>query len=436
MKKNLLGRSTAGILAGLMGAMSMGATSWAFSDVGPSDEWSEAVEYLSEQKIVSGYGDGTFKPENLINRAEFSKIIAESSFSKRVTGDCDLGTNLPDIKKGTWYYGYICTLYQNDVVNGYPDGNFKPEQNINFAEAAKIVVKTLARDLEDLAGMVEDLGEPDPWYKDYSNFLYGIGAVSDSVQGPDQSLKRGEMAEILASLLQNWWRPQPGTSWQWQLNGELDLSYDVEVYNLDLFDTPKETIEELHEKDIKVICYFSAGTYEDWREDSDQFAEVIKGKPLEDWPDEKWLDIRFTDLLIPVMLNRLSLAKEKGCDGVELDNMDAYQNDSGFKLTSKHQLDYNKFLSGLARSLGLSVGLKNDLDQVNELVDYFDFAVNEQCFEYDECDSLLPFIERKKAVFGVEYNLEKEEFCEEANEMDLDWLKMDLDLDGGRDSCR
>ncbi len=408
----------------------------AFSDVGPSEPASEAIQYLSEQKIINGYADGTFKPDNLINRAEFSKIIAGSSFSHAAIEKCDLAGNLPDISKGTWYYGYICVLRNAGVVNGYPDGNFKPEQNINFAEAAKIVVKTLARDLEDLAGMVEDLGEPDPWYKYYSNFLYGIGAVSDSVQGPDQSLKRGEMAQILASLLQNWWRPQPGTSWQWQLNDELDLSYDVEVYDLDLFDTPKETIEKLHERDIKVICYFSAGTYEDWREDSDQFAEVIKGKPLEDWPDEKWLDIRFTDLLIPVMLNRLSLAKEKGCDGVELDNLDAYQNDSGFKITSKHQLDYNKFLAGLARSLGLSVGLKNDLDQVAELVDYFDFAVNEQCFEYEECDALLPFIEKKKAVFGVEYDLEKADFCEEANAMNFDWLKMDMELDGGRDSCR
>ena len=105
-------------------------------------------------------------------------------------------------------------------------------------------------------------------------------------------------------------------------------------------------------------------------------------------------------------------------------------------LTSEDQLNYNKWLSKEAHKKGLAIALKNDLDQIQELVDYFDFAVNEQCFEFDECENLLPFIDKNKAVFGVEYNLNLEEFCSRANDLNFDWLEMDLELGGGRISCR
>ena len=73
---------------------------------------------------------------------------------------------------------------------------------------------------------------------------------------------------------------------------------------------------------------------------------------------------------------------------------------------------------------------------MNELVDDFDFAVNENCFYYRECDKLLPFVEKNKAVFGVEYELETDEFCDKANKMNFSWLKMEYNLDGGRVSCQ
>ena len=64
-----------------------------------------------------------------------------------------------------------------------------------------------------------------------------------------------------------WWKPKPDTSWQWQLKGSLNTNYNVEMYDLDLFDNSKEAIKALQDKGIKVICYFSAGSYEDWRVD-------------------------------------------------------------------------------------------------------------------------------------------------------------------------
>ncbi len=231
------------------------------------------------------------------------------------------------------------------------------------------------------------------------------------------------------------WRPPPGTTWQWQLTGEIDTSVEAEMFDVDLFETPPEVIEELHQLGKVVICYFSAGTYEPWRPDAEKFPEEILGEPLVDWPDERWLDIRRLDVLGPIIEARLDLAVEKGCDGVEPDNVDAYQNESGFPLTYEDQLNYNLWLAEQAHKRGLSVGLKNDLDQIPALEPYFDWALNEECFYYGECEKLRPFIEKGKAVFQVEYYLDPEDFCPEANAMGFSSMKKRPELDAWRIAC-
>jgi hypothetical protein len=87
---------------------------------------------------------------------------------------------------------------------------------------------------------------------------------------------------------------------------------------------------------------------------------------------------------------------------------------------------------------GLSIGLKNDVDQVRQLVDDFDWALNEECFEYDECGTLLPFIAQDKAVFSVEYGRASlaDRICGEANALNFDTLIKNYDLDAFRVSCR
>ena len=135
------------------------------------------------------------------------------------------------------------------------------------------------------------------------------------------------------------------------------------------------------------------------------------------------------------MQGRMDLAVKKKCDGVEPDNVDGYSNKTGFKISAGDQLRYNKWLAGEAHKRGLAVALKNDIEQVGQLVSYFDFAINEQCFEYDECGALSSFVKQGKAVLGVEYELKKKKFCPQAKAMGFSWLKMDYDLNGGRDGC-
>lgn len=260
-----------------------------------------------------------------------------------------------------------------------------------------------------------------------SAYYIAVGATA-----PDGS---NIYSEVDYFRIRDIWRPAPGTSWQWQLTGQIDTSLNVTMFDVDLFNTSGENIEEFHHKGKVVICYFSAGTYEPWRPDAHLFPGAVLGKPLKDWPEERWLDIRALDTIGPIMEARLDLAVEKGCDGVEPDNVDGYANDTGLDLTYEDQVLYNLWLSREAHKRGLSIGLKNDLDQVLELEPYFDWALNEECFTYGECHKLLPFIRAKKAVFGVEYALDTDEFCKDANGLGFSFLKKHQDLDAWRIPC-
>lgn len=199
------------------------------------------------------------------------------------------------------------------------------------------------------------------------------------------------------------WHPAPGTTWQWQLTGSIDTSVNAAMYDIDLVDASQSTIDTLHAAGRIVICYFSAGSYEGWRPDANKFPAASLGNTLDGWPDERWLDTRSTAVR-DIMKARLDLAKSKKCDGVEPDNVDGYTNNPGFPLSSATQIDYNKFLAAEAHARGLSIGLKNDLDQVSALQPYFDWALNEQCAQYKECSMLSPFVAAGKAVFQTEYS--------------------------------
>jgi hypothetical protein len=207
------------------------------------------------------------------------------------------------------------------------------------------------------------------------------------------------------------------------------------VYDVDLFDTPASTIAALHAAGRKVICYFSAGSFEDWRADAGLFPAVALGAALDGWPGERWLDTRAAGVRA-VMRARMDLAVAKKCDAVDPDNVDGYTNRPGFPLTAATQLDYNRFLAVEAHARGLSVGLKNDLSQVASLVDDFDFAVNEQCQVYRECGLLAPFIARSKAVFGIEYSGSTGTVCAAANAANFDTNLKELDLGAWRVACR
>ena len=122
-------------------------------------------------------------------------------------------------------------------------------------------------------------------------------------------------------------------------------------------------------------------------------------------------------------------------DAVEFDNVDGYANRTGFDLTGADQLTFDRRLADAAHSRGLGVGLKNDLDQVSQLLPSFDFSIDEQCAQYKECDALSPFVAAGKPVFEIEYKLKTSRFCAQAAALGFAAMRKHLALNAWRDPC-
>ncbi|KAF2831130.1 hypothetical protein CC86DRAFT_341736 [Ophiobolus disseminans] len=177
---------------------------------------------------------------------------------------------------------------------------------------------------------------------------------------------------------------------------------DAPVWDIDLFDNPTATIQALKAAGKIVICYFSAGTAEDWRDDYRQFAAADLGKVLPEWPNEKWIRTG-SQSIRSIMTKRIKLAADKGCDAIDPDNTDGYQNDNGLNLRNTDAIEYMRWMQKEAAKYGMKIGLKNSLDIVNDLAPIMDFAVNEQCAQLSECDAYAQFLALNKPVFHIEY---------------------------------
>ena len=201
------------------------------------------------------------------------------------------------------------------------------------------------------------------------------------------------------------WQPVVSTSWNYQI-GELPESsnaYGISVWDIDLFDSSKAIINGLQANGAKVICYFSAGSSENWRADFKNFTSSDQGSALDGWEGERWVDSNSQNVR-NIMAARIQMAARKNCDGVDPDNMDAYNNKGGgLGLTQNDAADYVLFLASTASALGLSIGLKNAGEIIPKVVHAVQWSVNEQCIQYNECDMYAPFIQAGKPVFNVEY---------------------------------
>jgi len=230
------------------------------------------------------------------------------------------------------------------------------------------------------------------------------------------------------------WQPPLNTSWQWQLTGRIDLSIHVQMYDIDAFGNTAATVATLHSMGGHVVCYISGGTFEDWRPDVGSFPSSVLGNAVTGWAGERWLDIRQLTVLGPIMTARMDMCAQKGFDGIEIDNVDGYSNPTGFPLTYQDQLNYDTFMANAAHARGLSVGLKNDVGQVKDLLPYFNWALDESCFSFNECNTLLPFINAGKAVFQTEYDTSQ--YCAQANALNFNGIVKHQLLDAWIQPCR
>lgn len=196
----------------------------------------------------------------------------------------------------------------------------------------------------------------------------------------------------------------------------------VSMYDIDMFLHQNLTVvRDLRAQGMEVICYFSAGSYEPNRPDSWKFTDDDKGKELDGWPGEYWLDLN-SDNVRQIMTARIEIAAKMNCSGVDPDNVDAYvscppapppsigtiltsqqDNENGLGMTEDDSIDFMRFLAQEAGSRGLMTGLKNAGAIIDDVIDYVQFQVNEQCSQYDECDEFSAFPNAGKPVFHIEY---------------------------------
>lgn len=269
-----------------------------------------------------------------------------------------------------------------------------------------------------------------------------LGRVSTNVSGLASitETSRVYLPEVTKQITPTIWQPALATSWQWQLSDTpVDQSYTAQMIDIDLFDNDAQVVAALHAQGRKVVCYVSVGSWEDWRPDSDQFPAEVLGKDYEGWAGEKWLDIRRIDLIGPILQARFDQCAAKGFDGLEPDNIDSYTSDTGFPLTAQDQLTFNMWLANEAHARGLSIGLKNDDDQAEALLPYFDWALTEDCVADDWCDQMTPFVEAGKPVFAAEYTdryQRVDQFCSQLNALNFNGIFKNRDLNAWMQACR
>ncbi len=146
----------------------------------------ESIRYVKEKGIVSGYNDGTYKPDNTINRAELTKIIIEAKYPNLAKGN-----NCFTDVKNEWFAPYVCFAKEKGVIGGYPDGSFKPSKEVNWVEALKITLEALEVDLRSNSG---------EWYQKYINFAKNADIVPSDIVDNHSILKRGQMAYLIHKI--------------------------------------------------------------------------------------------------------------------------------------------------------------------------------------------------------------------------------------------
>ena len=181
-----------------------------FTDVNVTEDYSIAVLELYNQGILDGYSDGTYGPDNSVNRAEFAKILAESANIDYTIYDSNSLSNcFYDVKNldEHWFSPSVCALKENGVVKGYTDGNYGPSRNITMAEAYKIVLEVfnfyIPENTEINASPYTDVNIDD-WFFGVANAVesYDLNIASDkSKLYPNQDISRAGIAVLIYTAM-------------------------------------------------------------------------------------------------------------------------------------------------------------------------------------------------------------------------------------------
>ena len=232
------------------------------------------------------------------------------------------------------------------------------------------------------------------------------------------------------------WVPPAHLTWYWQLQGQVRVE-PVALTDMDGFDNSAATVAALHRLHQHVMCYVDVGTWENWRSDAHRFPRSVLGAN-NGWPGEKWVDVRKLSVLEPIMRARFAMCARKHFDAVEPDNMDGFENGTGFHITRGQQLAYDDWVARTVHSMGMAVFEKNDPEQAAQLEPHFDGVLDEQCNQYTECGSFAPYLRAHKPVLNAEYQRSLYPgFCANDSRLGISGALFSINLDGSLfEPCR
>lgn len=173
-----------------------------FSDVSENHPNFTAINYLKTNNIINGYPDGTFQPDKNLNRAELLKITINTG--KFPIDDTQYQNCFPDVTTD-WFSKYVCFAKEKSWIKGYNDGNFKPDKEISRAETIKILLEVFYVTLDtSTASAFNDIKESD-WFFNYINTAQNLGilATDENQYYPQTLISRGEVSENIYRLINN-----------------------------------------------------------------------------------------------------------------------------------------------------------------------------------------------------------------------------------------
>ena len=276
------------------------------------------------------------------------------------------------------------------------------------------------------------------------------------------------------------WIPPRDTRWQWQIQAKARVFTDTDGINVDVCEPTYEggdcvkpdvfdidlyvdssitgtydgdsvaddylfttdAVNAIHASGRHVIGYITIGDAENFRADYQQMVDFdaacegcFIGNPFsQTFPNEWYVNINNgrgqADFMRKMVQARIDKVAAAGFDSLEPDVDNAFENNSGFNISGATQIAYNVSIAKIAHADGLSINLKSDVDQAMnpELISAFDYVLDEQCFQYNQCGNYAGFQQAGKSIFSAEYRVAPDTFCPKANAMNFNSIKKARDF--------
>jgi hypothetical protein len=209
-----------------------------------------------------------------------------------------------------------------------------------------------------------------------------------------------------ASVAENPYIPPANARWLVQLDGAVDIEQEADFFYLDPEQQDPDDLATLRAQGRPYLCYLSAGSVESFRDDAADFPVSAIGNPLENFPRERWLDVR-DSAVRGLMAKRVAGLSAFGCAGVPPSSLSVQVADTGFDLSLTDALDYARWLAERIHAAGMSAGLTGPATMTAELWGAFDFGLAISCVNGSGCSEYAPFESAKKTVLHLEVGDER-----------------------------